>query len=192
MWDLSFKKLGERSKLASLIIGTCSFLHPDAILVSLFERQSMMLHLDANFDAIREAVSILVQFSFVRRTTTHNIDIDADDSDDPARDLLAIHRPVQEVICENIIKELGHEPWGELLIKAMKNEVTSKDYHIPHVWKINNVYIPHIRNVLTRLAPNEFRNPNPSVRYLMKSQNMSQIHDPCQPQLHQPHLVAGG
>ena len=152
VWNLSFEKLRERSKLASLIIGACAFLHPDAIPVSLFERQSTALHLDADVDAIREAVGILVQFSFVRRTTTHDVDIDGDNDYDPARDLMAIHRLVQEVIREsNIMKDVGQKAWGELLVTAMNNEVTSNDYHVPHVRKINDVYIPHIRNVVARV-----------------------------------------
>src|SRR4051812_31408093 len=53
VWDLSFKKLHERSKVAGLIIGACALLHPDAIPVSLFERQSTTLNLDANVNAIR-------------------------------------------------------------------------------------------------------------------------------------------
>jgi hypothetical protein len=43
VWNLSFKMLSEHSPLAVLIIGACAFLHPDAIPVSLFERQSKVL-----------------------------------------------------------------------------------------------------------------------------------------------------
>ena len=92
--------LHERSKLAGLIIGACAFLHPDAIPISLFERQSTALHLDANVDVIRGAIGIPVQLSFIGLTTTHDVDIDGDNDHDPARDLMVIHRLVQDVICE--------------------------------------------------------------------------------------------
>jgi hypothetical protein len=48
-------------------------------------------------------------------------------------------------------QEADQKPWRELLVTAMNNEVTSKDYHEPHVRKINDVYIPHIRNVVTQV-----------------------------------------
>src|SRR3954466_14917900 len=109
VWDSSLNKLHERSNVAGLIIGACAFLHPDAIPVSLFERQSTALHLDANVDAVRAAIGILVQFSFVRRTTTHNADIDYYNNFVPARDLIAIHRLVQEVIRKKISKNIGQK-----------------------------------------------------------------------------------
>src|SRR4051812_30204414 len=63
----------------------------------------------------------------------------------------AIHRLIQEVIRESIMKDIGQKAWGELLVTAMNNEVTSKDYHEPHVRKINDVYIPHIRHVIAKV-----------------------------------------
>src|SRR3954453_18565354 len=84
VWNLSFQKLRERNNVAGLIIGACAFLHPDAIPVSLFERQSTALKFDADINAIRAAVGILVQLSFVRRITIHDVDMDGDNDYDPA------------------------------------------------------------------------------------------------------------
>ena len=117
-------------------MGLCFFLHSHAIPVSLFERQSAVLHRNANFDVIREAVGILVQFSFVRRTTVHDVDIDGDKNYDSARDFTEVHRLVQEVIHESSI---------------LNNEIIFIDYHDLHVRKIDDVYIHHIRNVIAQV-----------------------------------------
>src|SRR5436305_2082249 len=60
---------------------------------------------------------------------------------------MAIHRLVRE----NIAMEVGQKSWGELLVTAISNNVTSSEYHDPHVRRINDVYIPHIRNVVTQV-----------------------------------------
>ena len=147
VWNLSFEKLHERSTVAGLILGACAFLHPDAIPVSLFERQSAALMLHANINAIREAIGILVEFSFVRRTITHDLDSDGggDDNDyDPAKNVIAIHRLVQEVIRESTMKGIGQKAWGECLVAAIDKEVVSDDFYNPQVRKINDrVYPSH-------------------------------------------------
>ena len=153
VWKLSFDKIGERDSIAGLILGACAFLHPDAIPVSLFRRQSTVLSLLADQGAILTAIGVLVEFSFLQRTTT-NVNAgdgngDGDDDYDPARDLLAIHRLVQAVIRESdSMKNGGQLAWGERLVAAMDKEVVSNDFYNPQVRKINDVYIPHIRHVV--------------------------------------------
>jgi hypothetical protein len=61
-----FAKLRERN-VAGFIISAYAFFYSNVISVSLFKRQSTVLHLGANVDIIREAIGILVQSSFVRR-----------------------------------------------------------------------------------------------------------------------------
>src|SRR5207248_6642169 len=54
--------------------------------------------------------------------------------------------------------------WGELLVTAINNEVTSTDYHDFHVRKINDVYIPHIRNVVAQV---DWRQMDPGTQTLL-------------------------
>src|SRR5436305_1300206 len=50
------------------------------------------------------------------------------------------------------MKGIGQKAWGELLVAAINNEVTSDEYYDPRVRKINDLYIPHIRNVVAHVG----------------------------------------
>lgn len=98
VWLLSFEAMRNQNSLAPVILGACAFLQPDVIPVSLFERQSVTLGLKADVAAVRAAIGVLVEFSFVRRSVINDIGIDAGaderssgDNYDPARDIMAIH-----------------------------------------------------------------------------------------------------
>src|SRR5262249_9900221 len=146
VWDLSFEKARDRDELAPVILGACAFLQPDAIPVSLFKRQVAVLGIKADADAIEKAVSVLVEFSLVRRTT--GVSSTAAIAGD--RDLIAIHRLIQAAIRDSsaMTECGGQQAWCERLVAAIDKEVTSSNFYEQSVRKINDAYIPHIHHVV--------------------------------------------
>ncbi|RUP42887.1 P-loop containing nucleoside triphosphate hydrolase protein, partial [Jimgerdemannia flammicorona] len=73
VWQISFQSIRTQNPTAMQILEICAFLQPDNIPVRLFEKQYSALQLvstslSANKEVVRQAIAVLVDFSFVIRT----------------------------------------------------------------------------------------------------------------------------
>src|SRR4051794_6180901 len=144
VWDLSFEKIVDQNKVAELILNNCAILQPDAIPVSLFERQATTLSIDDSIDSIHEAIGVLVQFSFVKRAVRRDSN---EDDGNSGEEIIIIHRLVQAVIRD--VRMERNSLWGvyERIIAALNKEIVDGNCYDAHVHKRYNVYLPHIRQI---------------------------------------------
>jgi hypothetical protein len=131
VWRLSLERLRQQNPVAAQILDACAFLQPDAIQVIFFENQSSILLTSAASQVsskhseriVRAAITVLVEFSFLKPTRTEF----ENDEGDPSKDTLAIHRLVQTVVYD-LMDNDRRICWFRWLASAFRNEVGSPNY----------------------------------------------------------------
>ena len=148
-------------QLAAQILDACAFLQPDAIPTIFFENQSAIFSSPAADEhskrVVRAAIAVLIEFSFLKPTRTER----ENNEGDPSKDMLAIHRLVQTVICDSIDNERRLR-WFQRLATAFRGEIGDPDYYNLQDRDIMDVYLPHIRHFIAQLVDFD---PNRSLTY---------------------------
>ncbi|RUP43498.1 P-loop containing nucleoside triphosphate hydrolase protein, partial [Jimgerdemannia flammicorona] len=160
VWTLSLERIQSQSSAAAQILEACAFLQPDYIPVRFFEKQYSALRLEAflstnkqdeeqPWEAVRKAIAVLVDFSFVVRTHKEG----KRPKDDPRRDFLTIPRLVQKVIYDSI-DDKKKLRWAHNIATALKRETESVISHTQYDLRIRVImeaYLSHIRHFATLL-----------------------------------------
>lgn len=157
VWQLSIECIRIQNPAAVQILKACAFLQSENIPVSFFENQYLVLELllalpenvenkEDSCKIIREAIAVLVNYSFVTRIRKEV----KEDEEDPKSDLLTIHSLVQKVICDSMdSKEI--QCWTFNIVVALNGETFFYDTYASHTRNIMNAYLSHIRHFITLL-----------------------------------------
>src|SRR5277367_3215429 len=149
VWNVSFERMRDLNPAAVRILEACTFLEPENTPTCLFKRQYSVLKLLSTSsdkpeselndkEDIGKAITVLVEFSFVKRTY-YEVE---DDDEDPASDLLTIHRLVQKVIYDRMnIEHKLH--WVHNIAAALNKEVDFDDSYAPKAKRIMDTSFPH-------------------------------------------------
>lgn len=151
---LSFELIEMLNPTAAQILYGCTFLYSENIPVNLFKQQLAGLLLAPSSSAvpvneqhskesIEEAIGMLVDFSFLTRTT--------EEVENATNDVLAIHPLVQEITYKSI-ENIQKLRWARNLFKAINKETHFYGgYDYPDSVMMD-VYFPHIHYLVTLLG----------------------------------------
>jgi len=157
VWELPLQRIKEINPITRRILEIISFFQPENIPVCLLTRQHTILELISNFsptakredelqEAVREAIAVLVNFTFVTRKWKEV----EDSENDPACDQLATHRLVQRLIYDRIGSEQKLRTACNIAV-ALNREIDLSDSYSSNTRRIAEIYFPHIYHLVSLL-----------------------------------------